>query len=569
MASSLVRPRIVHAAALVALVWFCYRTILPAWSQPSSDFPNYYTAAKVARSRLPLHLYYDWTWFQRQIHYAGVDGQLGGYIPQTPLTLAPFIPLSLAPAARARQIWVLLNCAFLAISLWLLSRITNLTIAQLWLIAFSAGDALRNNFLLGQYYVFLLAVLTGAAYCFIRRRDRWAGAWLGLAFILKLYGGPLFLLVLAKRRWRAAAVFALVCVAAACFCIAWFGAGEVARYATQIMPRSITGETLDPFHASNNTASTLLRRVFMKEDELNPHPLAYVPFLFFMCQAVFTLGILVFTWMGTVTSPEGSSARLLAWWLVAILLVSPNTASYTFVLLILPVALLFDEMRRSRWFLVLAAFVLVCLPLRPGWSWLFPRLWLLLALFFLIGYRRLVAIPGRWVIAASLATAVTAYSSVPKPPAHFARAVTEPGAIYSGSPAVSNGSLFYESIQLGHYTIRKGNKTFEVPGEAFHPSAPDLGTPVYFESVLGTDSKIMRFDPASEGHMVVPVGVAHPEQPSVSHDGRLLAFISEGQLYCFDGVRSRPIPVPGAVTSISFTTGDVAVVLTSEYQRRY
>src|SRR5271154_7149508 len=68
------KPKLVHAAALLTLAWFFLNTILPAWSQPSSDFPNYYTAAKLARERSPLHLLYEWTWFQREIHYAGIDG---------------------------------------------------------------------------------------------------------------------------------------------------------------------------------------------------------------------------------------------------------------------------------------------------------------------------------------------------------------------------------------------------------------------------------------------------------------------------------------------------------------
>ena len=35
-----------------------------AWTQSATDFPNYYTAAVLARQGKPLHNYYDWTWFQ-------------------------------------------------------------------------------------------------------------------------------------------------------------------------------------------------------------------------------------------------------------------------------------------------------------------------------------------------------------------------------------------------------------------------------------------------------------------------------------------------------------------------
>jgi hypothetical protein len=573
----LARSSIIGAAALLAFGWFGYRTLIPAWSQPSSDFPNYYTAGKLARTRVPLHLYYDWTWFQRQIHFAGIEKQLGGYIPQTPLTLLPFIPLSLVPPAAARKIWLVLNCVFLALSLWLLSRMTSLTIAQLWLISFLAGNALRENFLLGQYYVFLLALLTSGAYCLFTRRDWFAGSLFGSALVLKLYGGPLILMAAMKHRRKALAASLAVFIAAGSFCVAWFGWDETARYSYQILPRCLAGETLNPFHPSNGSASTLLRRMFVSEAGLNPRPFADIPVLFFIFQAAFTLGVLTFISAGSIRHSASLSRKTLAWWIVATLLISPNTASYTFALMILPVALLFDEMPRRHWQFALAAFVLLCFSLRPAWSWLFPRLWLLLFLFVLIGYRELRAIPRKYAIA--LATFVLAAAVIAgtwetradgqRPDARFTTLAPEPGAIYSSSPAMSHDGIFYESIGASSYVIRNGSASFEFPGEAFHPTVPDSGAPVFFESVRGPTSQVMRFDPLTGEPRPVPTGLTHPEQPAVSHDGALLALVSEERLYVFDGIASRSVPVPGRASAPSFVPGDGSIVFVSDQQRDY
>ena len=54
-----------------------------------TDFPNYYTAAVLVHQHQPLHKYYDWTWFARQINRAGNGTQLGAYTPQTPLRCFP------------------------------------------------------------------------------------------------------------------------------------------------------------------------------------------------------------------------------------------------------------------------------------------------------------------------------------------------------------------------------------------------------------------------------------------------------------------------------------------------
>ncbi len=79
-----------------------------------TDFPNYYTAAVLTAKHMPLRQFYDWVWFQRPIHYAGIDRQLGGYVPHTPLTMLPLLPLIPFAPQRAKQIWLELQLALLA-----------------------------------------------------------------------------------------------------------------------------------------------------------------------------------------------------------------------------------------------------------------------------------------------------------------------------------------------------------------------------------------------------------------------------------------------------------------------
>src|SRR5580765_1086896 len=95
-----------------------------------TDFPNYYTAAKLTLKREPLRRYYDWVWFQRQIDFAGIDRQLGGYIPHTPFTMLPLLPLTGFSPMRAKQIWILLQVLFLAITILLLARMGRLSVIE-------------------------------------------------------------------------------------------------------------------------------------------------------------------------------------------------------------------------------------------------------------------------------------------------------------------------------------------------------------------------------------------------------------------------------------------------------
>src|SRR5690349_18973209 len=71
----------VRLLALAGACVFFATSFRAGWNRSETDFPNYYTAAVLVRNGQPLHNYYEWTWFQRQMTYAGIENQLGGYIP--------------------------------------------------------------------------------------------------------------------------------------------------------------------------------------------------------------------------------------------------------------------------------------------------------------------------------------------------------------------------------------------------------------------------------------------------------------------------------------------------------
>src|ERR1035438_4754768 len=115
-----------------------------------------------------------------------------------------------------------------------------------------------------------------------------------------------------------------------------------------------------------------------------------------------------------------------------------------------------------RWLPGLASLVLTGLPLRPAWGWLFPRLWLLLIVFALIGYVQWKTIPVRRALAAAVVAMIFGIGAGLagargvrlEPPARFKGVAVEPGAIYAGSPADSSGGLLHEVIGADRYVIR-------------------------------------------------------------------------------------------------------------------
>jgi hypothetical protein len=522
--------------ALLALLFFLARPFRGGWTQLNTDFPNYYTAAVLIRQGQPLHNYYDWTWFQRQMNLAGVEHQLGNYNPHTPLTALPLIGLTELAPLRAKQVWLLCNLGFLAMTLWLLSRMTRFRMEQVWLLAFCGYFSLRTNFLYGQYYVFLLFLLTLSFYCLHRENHTLGGLLAGLAFGLKLYGGPFLLYFIAKRNWKA--VFGMIAAMAAMgiVAVALFGWHDTVYYATQIFPRSLESGAIDPYNPGVPTFSTMLRHYLVREPELNPHPLWEGPWMFFFLRTFVTVAVVVFLFLGVSLKPS-TDRRDFAWFVIAAVLLSTNSASYTFILLLLPLVLLLEESPPWQRAFFVGFYILLTAPL--GLTSLFPKVWLLIALFVMLGWERGRGPSRRWIVGATALSLLIAFvdarqhmrAYAEEPGQRFERVAVEEGAIFSAYPAVSRAGIFYQSIDGERYVLRwlHDNRDEELAfaGEAFHPITTMPDGPIYFEIVANRTSTMMQFDPTtrqtSSSLARVPVDTLKPE---ASPDGKWTAFTS-------------------------------------------
>jgi Glycosyltransferase family 87 len=408
------------------------------------------------------------------------------------------------------------------------------------LLTFFGFGSLYSNFLYGQYYVFLLFVLTLAFYCLDRGRSTESGALSGLAFVAKLYGGPLLLYFLAKRNWKAAAGFAVAVLCGFGAAIALFGWGDVHYYATQILPRAMEGEIVNPYAAGNGTLTTLLRRLFVMDASLNPQPLWNAPMAFFFLRPFLMLSILGLTLLGLARKRVGVEGRDFAWFLVATLLLSGNTASYTFILLLLPVALLLKDAKPGEGILLLGTFFALCFPLRAEWLWAFPKMWILLALFLYVGFGYFRTLDLKLVAVALVVAAVFAAADARR---HAVNYAAEPGrryervsagkdAIFSASPTVSRAGLFYQSIGGDRYVLRwqHDGQTEELAfdGQAFHPTTASPDGPIYFELVAHGKSTTMAFDPVTRKTVPAPLPESAKNSDSAaSPDAKWVAFESD------------------------------------------
>jgi hypothetical protein len=527
--------RAVQLLALATFAVFLAKPFRHGWTRDEADFPSYYTAAVLVRQHVPLRNYYDWSWFARRMNYAGYEKQLGAYSGQAPLTVLPFLPMATLPSQRAKQVWLVMNLAFLAMTLWMLSRVTRFRVEHIWLVLFAGYYALANNFVIGQYYVFLLWLLTLTFYWTQRGRPAAAGVVAGVAFALKLYAGPFLLFFAARRNWRAVAGMLAALTASGLVAVAMFGAADVWYFLTQVLPRLLEGNAVNFYHPGNPTVSTALHRLFMKDSELNPAPLLDSPFLFLFLQRAVPLAILGFATVGLIMSGKENARRDFAWFLVAVMLISTSASSYAFVLLALAVVLLMEDASVRTRVAVIAWYMLISypLPLRE----LFPKVWLLVAMYVAVGVsywghipRRILLGTAACVVFVALIDARRHIASFREEPAqHLERVSAEGAALFASSPAVTRAGLFYQAMRRDRYVLKRvangRTDTLAFDGHALEPVALSPNGPIQFELVARRTSTMMLLDPQTLRTSVASsIALVHRDS-AISPDGRWVAYV--------------------------------------------
>jgi uncharacterized membrane protein len=544
--------------ALIAglAVW---KGLLPGWRMLNTDFPNYYVAARLMRSHYCLDRLYDWIWFQRMAGAFGISNQLVGFLGLTPFSALPVIPVSWLPVLEAKRAWLLCNVALLAAAVSMLSRHCGLNYRRTWLIALCAIIPLRTSFLFGQMHILVLALLVAAYVCHMRAHQIGSGCCIALAAALKVY--PLFFCIyfLVKKRWTALAA-AVVCLGL-CVGVSYLIAGRPAMsgYLFQQLPRSLQGESGNPFLPSLTSSSALFHRLFLREPELNPQPLISSPALYTLLypllQAILAAVVLYRVRLGF----RADNAEALEWsaFLCLLMFLSSAPASYQFVVLIalaVPTATIL--LRQQRW---RAAVVFLCLyfaacnlktiPFKHQPDILTPFLYLklwsgvaLIAFYYwtlkppLADSRATIkkllpssaigaalVVLGLWIPGAYGAWSHLRTLRPAKP-----ISISPDPAYMRISPVSTDTGFIYVAMESDGYRIQSTRLALpNTTSNQFSFAAAGSGQDIWVESNSGGISRLTQIVPAKDE--TTNCRIDHAETPALSDDGSFLAFVREDQ----------------------------------------
>lgn len=311
--------------------------------------------------------------------------------------------------------------------------------------------ALANAVAYGQPYP-LLALLLALAFALLERgRAFAAGLCLAPVLILKLYALPFLLRFLLTRRGLAAAGLGAGAVILTGACLLLLGPKVHLAYLREVLPASLQGRIQDPYSPVWGSLTSLVLRLFAYEPDLNPEPALDRPALAAVLGAA--LPVFVMSLVLLARAPGSAAEGRRDWALVcfAALAASPLTATYHFVLLAVPAALLLGGLAPPGRVALLALVAFATsilphsfLPLARGWSNLlaYPRLAAVLVLVLWAGAPLLS--PAR--VAVALLPALLAGAAARPPPDAGWTRVREAGGYLAAAPAPCAGVLHWLSV---------------------------------------------------------------------------------------------------------------------------
>src|SRR5882762_778115 len=346
------------------------RGIVPALSKVDTDFPNYFTAAKIVADGRDTDRLYDNLWFQEQMRrYQIGKASEGAFKPFPPPTALLLVPLVRFEPQNALRIVTGVGVLCLICSIILLARILSWSFVDSGAFVLLSGYAVLNALRLGQPYILVSLSCILGYYAHLKRRPLLAGICFGLFTPIKNFPVVFLVYFAFRKEWKIVLGGAIAIVIVASVSIGVLGWRIHEDYLSSVLGNHLIAklDMQDPFTASYQSFDSLFRRLFIFDATLNPRPLWALPPLYGIGLIITKVSILLAAIATLIKLARSGAANTNAMSIgilgIFTLLVAPATATYHFVLLWLPVGLVmncfFRESAPLYAYFVLGAYSLI------------------------------------------------------------------------------------------------------------------------------------------------------------------------------------------------------------------
>jgi len=415
-----------YGALAILTLLLIVKGILPAWTGVETDFPNYYTASRLFIEGTDHKKFYHDQWFNEQIHRYGID-QEGKFSPFPPLTVFLMVPVAMLDPITAKRVWTIFNMIFLALNIFLIHQITKKSYLWSSVLILLSGWALINTIRLGQVYLMLSCFIMLAYYLWqqgapgeqskSRFKQISAGAILGIGTALKYF--PFIYLVIfgIKREWKVALGGLTTILLLGVLSIAVFGLDMHREFLYSGFLPHLTGKFSNqtPYSISFQSWNSLLRTIFVFDAELNPSPLFdWKPGFEIMTLSITALVLAITGYVlyriERILPNEATPIQLALAGLSALVLL-PASATYHFLFLVFPVAILMTNLKgkqfeNARWTMMALYAAVGFLPIGLLRSFTYKGMEIIFA------YPRLLLVTSLFLVAARSLLRVTKQAAV-------------------------------------------------------------------------------------------------------------------------------------------------------------
>lgn len=337
------RNKTLHAVLFfISTALFFVLVFFPSLKKINTDFPNYYVSANMFLDGKDLKTGYDNVEFNKQVIFYGIEDQFVSFVPYPPVNALLMLPLARLEPLTAKLIWNIFNLIFFLLSIFFISKISELNFFLTGILFFLSGYAFVNNFFFGQAYLLVLMLFTASIYFLHKGKDIPAALLFSLSVLLKFYTIFFLLLFLCRKKFRfvASSVLFIIFLNLIVFTITGWELNLF--YYSVIMPRISDGWIGTVYASEFQSVISMLHTFFYSEPSLNPYPLTESPQLYFIFKYVFYFGILfasVFTVLNSDNVKDNSKLQISLFCFDCMLLL-PVNASYQYVILIPAIAIL-------------------------------------------------------------------------------------------------------------------------------------------------------------------------------------------------------------------------------------
>jgi hypothetical protein len=370
------------------LIW---RTVIPAMSARTYAFSAYYTSARLTLEGQAGVRFCE-PWFFEQQHALGFGDRSDFFCPNPPTTALLMLPVAWLPPPAARAAWVALDVVMAiatvaigwriiqllrayhqgtkppryenSVSWWLGGEhtLSSSGYAALAAIVIALFRPLHADWQTNQVYTLIGLLYALWLYGYLARKDWLCGAALAGLALAKLTGWPLWLLMLAARRWRALAWAMGVGMLGLLLSLPLLGAGFWRLYLFGQLPL-IPAEPSSAVPA-NQTLSSLLRQCFSYDEHWSPRPLLDAPWLAGALWWILALALLAATLSLAARRASAASPASALAMLCLVVPLQPAGEEYHYTLLLVALVVLLATWRGSVLGagLLAAALLLFALP---------------------------------------------------------------------------------------------------------------------------------------------------------------------------------------------------------------